>query len=482
MITITVEDIPVLTVSAEDDTICDGGNIILTAGGADSYTWSPTTGLNNSTGAMVTANPTETTTYMVTGNSNGCTNIDSITVYVQALPDLTLSAGNSIICPGDSTLIQVSGADSYNWNPAGGLGNISGGSAWVSPTVTTSYVVEGITNGCSSMDSIIITVNANPVLTLSGNSTICAGDSLWITASGADSIIWDQAGNSIVSGDSLLVFPNTTTNYTVTGITNGCESSGAVTVYVTTMENISVQLGNNPICPGDSVLMVCSGSNTYTISPMLGVNMISTDSVWLSPTTTTAYTISGAGGLCSVSASALVEVLPLPQLEIYSNINTVYLLNPETVNFGANGDSIIDYSWSFGDGNESTSKAPSHDYTAEGVYTVVLEALNEDNCTVMDSLTIQVIDNLGMEENELDWVDIYPNPNTGLIQLHIQKNAQQVQGVRLLDTAGRIVYRHQGGFDEVLVIDIQDKADGNYILEIRTEAGMYTRLLNKRSK
>lgn len=56
---------------------------MLTASGASTYTWSPSTGLNTTSGATVTASPIVTTTYTVVGTSaSGCQNSNTVTVTV----------------------------------------------------------------------------------------------------------------------------------------------------------------------------------------------------------------------------------------------------------------------------------------------------------------------------------------------------------------------------------------------------------------
>jgi|GEM_PF-362535 len=73
---------PNTTVSPSSATICSGNTATLTANGANSYSWLPTTGLSNSTGPIVTANPTSTTTYTVTGTLGGCTGTQVVNVTV----------------------------------------------------------------------------------------------------------------------------------------------------------------------------------------------------------------------------------------------------------------------------------------------------------------------------------------------------------------------------------------------------------------
>ena len=64
-------------------TITQGSNTILTATGGGTYSWAPSTGLSDTAILNPVANPDSTTTYYVTvTDANGCTNIDSVTVFV----------------------------------------------------------------------------------------------------------------------------------------------------------------------------------------------------------------------------------------------------------------------------------------------------------------------------------------------------------------------------------------------------------------
>ncbi|HQL71506.1 MAG TPA: hypothetical protein PLA77_11780, partial [Bacteroidales bacterium] len=69
---ITICNPPPPTLSTADATICVGGSAQLNASGALTYTWTPTTGLNNPNIANPIASPGTTTTYYVTGYSNSC--------------------------------------------------------------------------------------------------------------------------------------------------------------------------------------------------------------------------------------------------------------------------------------------------------------------------------------------------------------------------------------------------------------------------
>jgi hypothetical protein len=90
-VTVTVNQLPAVTVSP-DISICNGSSTTLTASGATSYSWSPSTGLSATTGSTVTANPTSTTTYTVTGtDGNTCSNTAKVKVTVNPVPSCTIS-------------------------------------------------------------------------------------------------------------------------------------------------------------------------------------------------------------------------------------------------------------------------------------------------------------------------------------------------------------------------------------------------------
>src|SRR5690554_713512 len=79
--TITVENAPNLSLNFQDIAFCTGNPAAIMASGANSYSWSPASGLSNSNSAIVNASPSEVTTYTVTGSSiNGCTSTEKVKV------------------------------------------------------------------------------------------------------------------------------------------------------------------------------------------------------------------------------------------------------------------------------------------------------------------------------------------------------------------------------------------------------------------
>ncbi len=83
---VTVNDLPTISITGIS-AINEGQSTVLTASGGASYVWGPSTNLSVTTGTNVTASPTETTTYTVTGTDvYGCSNTSSITINVTEIP------------------------------------------------------------------------------------------------------------------------------------------------------------------------------------------------------------------------------------------------------------------------------------------------------------------------------------------------------------------------------------------------------------
>jgi len=215
---ITVFVNPSPTVFAGNDIeLCEGGNIVLVASGAQTYSW------DNGAVNGVSFTPTNTTNYIVTGtNAYGCQDQDNLLVTVNALP--TISAGvNQTICAGDSILLQANGAANYTWN----IGQFNG--TYFQPASTMTLSVVGIdTNNCEGSSVFTVEVNPNPIIFLVSDTTVCDYNlPLQLTAAGnATSFLWSNG----TSGTSISITQAGT--YIVTGELNGCTESDSTVVVL----------------------------------------------------------------------------------------------------------------------------------------------------------------------------------------------------------------------------------------------------------
>ncbi|CAN5837397.1 hypothetical protein BH11BAC7_BH11BAC7_30350 [soil metagenome] len=113
--------VTVLTAQATagpDTTICRGAGVVLTATGGVSYSWLPTTGLNNPNIQNPVASPSVTTTYTCTvTNSIGCTGTDVVTVTIAPSPTASFSfMPSTIYVNGSYSFTDLStGGVSWSW-------------------------------------------------------------------------------------------------------------------------------------------------------------------------------------------------------------------------------------------------------------------------------------------------------------------------------------------------------------------------------
>src|SRR6185503_17809569 len=156
--------------------ICQGESTQLcTPPGATSYLWS--TGANTN---CITVNQEGLYSVTVT-DMNGCSSVCEETVIVNPLPICTIT-GNAIICEGESTqLCAPAGSASYLWS-TGAITNC------ITVSVAGIYTITvTATNVCNRT----VSVNPLPVCTITGNNTICEGESTQLCAPpGSASYLW----------------------------------------------------------------------------------------------------------------------------------------------------------------------------------------------------------------------------------------------------------------------------------------------------
>tara|TARA_Y100000589_G_scaffold328039_1_gene371256 strand:+ start:83584 stop:86778 length:3195 start_codon:yes stop_codon:yes gene_type:complete len=137
-VSITVNPTPVVTISASADSICLGSSVTITAGGANTYLWTP----GGQTTPSITTSPTNTTTYTVTGTSSGCSNVNSVTIYVTNTPVANATYSPMPVCPGQTVTFDGTSSinpGTYTWYfPAGSPSVSSANGPFASLTFNTS--------------------------------------------------------------------------------------------------------------------------------------------------------------------------------------------------------------------------------------------------------------------------------------------------------------------------------------------------------
>jgi hypothetical protein len=160
-IVVNVFDTPKVTFSGNTNLFCQGSSTnlqasptIYSASSTLSYSWTPSTGLNTTTGSVVIASPQVSTNYTVHIAMGVCKNTTQL--FVNVNPFLVTIAPPSVtICNGSSTNLSANGSTSYTWS-TGATGSMIN----VLPASSSNFTVTAIdTNGCVGSKIVAVTVD-----------------------------------------------------------------------------------------------------------------------------------------------------------------------------------------------------------------------------------------------------------------------------------------------------------------------------------
>lgn len=218
--------------------MCSGQSFTLPSTSLEgiSGTWSPV--FNNSQTATYTFTP-------ASGSGTCTTTPTSMEIVINPTPVVT--AQGQTICTGDMTAILLSSnlpGTTFSWTavPSNVSGANNGSGNEINQMLTSAnggnvtYTITPTAGTCTGNPiSIVVNVNSTlPITILPGNSSICPGESVSLSASGAASYTWSPpSGLNTSSGPTVTASPSTTTTYTVTGVSSsGCTGTGTVTITV----------------------------------------------------------------------------------------------------------------------------------------------------------------------------------------------------------------------------------------------------------
>ncbi len=155
---VTVAAAPSLSIDADQNSYCEGDEVVLTATGADSYSWNGG-GLTDAAGEQVTDMPgAGTYTYILTGFKDGCSASEEVELDFSALPGISMIP-DSTICPTEPLELFASGGIEYSWTGEGlDDPNSSNPIATISEDTTFEVLVTD-ENGCSKTGMVTITAD-----------------------------------------------------------------------------------------------------------------------------------------------------------------------------------------------------------------------------------------------------------------------------------------------------------------------------------
>jgi gliding motility-associated-like protein len=381
--TVTVDLTP--TFSVNSIAICGGGihDTLTAVGNATTYTWTPSTGLSSTSGNTVTATPTVTTTYTITGINGICSSTETSIVTISASPTLAVNSG--AICSGGTMTLTASGANTYTWTPGTGLSSTTTSVVVANPTITTTYTVMGTTaGGCVGTNTSLVTVNATPTFSVNSIAICGGGANDTLTATGNAAIYsWTPAtGLSATSGSTVTATPSVTTTYTITGANGTCSSTETATVTITSSPSVTVNSAT--ICAGGTATLTAGGATSYTWSSTSSTYTASGNILTDDPAVITTYTVVGSAGTCSaIPGTAIVIVNPTPTVTVNS---PTAICSGASTTLTVNGAST--YSWMPGTGlSSTTASVVVANPTISTTYTVIGTS---SGCVGMDTSFVTV--------------------------------------------------------------------------------------------
>jgi gliding motility-associated-like protein len=406
--------------AGDDQVICVGEMSTLTANGGTDYSWQwsanpPDPSLNGQeNNQTINVTPTATTTYnVVVTNDCDFSADDNVEITVNPLPPAD-AGGNNEVCFGQEFQLEGGGGISYQWSslPNDPSLYVGGQDTLPNPLVTPptqeeyKYYLNVVGPlGCANSDSMVLQVNPVPDLDIdSDNDIICFGDDVTISAIGTADYTWSAyppdptlAGQE--NNQTITVTPLVTTTYTLTGVVTGfdCPAELARSVEVKPELQASFDTQDDIACEGETFSVLYTGNAatdaTYEwdfdgATVVAGSGQGPIDLIWDTEGVKTIRLAVEEDGCRSGEELSTVTVIRTPvsgfDADVYEGCVPFTV---EFTNSSGNTTDNVTYNWTFGTGDESTSMAPSYEYTEPGNYDVSLTVTNENRCAATDSRT-----------------------------------------------------------------------------------------------
>lgn len=338
---------------------------------------------------------TETLTLIMRNKCNIIT--DSITLQIKDAPKFTMLNTDTLICQGDA--VNINGVYDpqlhFSWAPTTGVGNSTSFNTTLSPSTTTTYIVTATYGNCLPIkDTIKVSVQPKPTLTVTPTQILCNGQN-----NGALQI----TGTVGAGSPSITVVPGTY-NYTASPVTINNMAAGTYTVTIssalgctkTNLATISqppllawnTTYAQNVSCfsTNNGTIITAATGGTGLISYQLLPNIIYNTNGTFNGLTAGTYTVVASdGNNCTISTSFTINQIVGLSLNSFTKNNiTCYGLNNGSVTMQAGGGTGI-YTYLLAPNNISNTTGTFNNL---GPFTYTITATDANLCATSTVFTI----------------------------------------------------------------------------------------------
>jgi len=394
---VVVSPVPVAN-AGPDQNICFGQPTSLFASGVGDYTWTP----GNINTANYNVSPNVTTTYTVrVVNSDGCEDSDQVTVQVNPIPNSSFATSGPVCQHSTVDFTDMSGVtagaiSSWEWDLGNGTLSTSQNPSLAFHNAGTFNVSLIVTsdNGCKDTSTSLLRIWAEPVASF-GNTNVCDGIPIQFsntsTISDATPLnySWNLGDGTVSSSASPSHMYGAYGSYQATlSVTsaNGCSNSisRAVNVFALPTADFAVDAACEDSPAQFNDLSTIPDGNVSSWYWTFGDGNIGT-----LPSPSHTYDDQGSYPIklliasdhgCKDSTTGMIRIIPRPVVDFLTESacqGTVVQLTDQS--FPITG-SIVQYSWNFGDGTNSSDQSPVHLYPSWGWYQVSLTVTTDSGC------------------------------------------------------------------------------------------------------
>lgn len=398
----------------------------------NTFSWSPSTGLNASNIPNPIANPIQTTNYSVTMTTLGnCSAADDVLIQVDPL---TVDAGNdkSAQCGGtvvlNSTTNYQGPSATYLWTPSNGLNSTTIPNPTATVTSNMTYTVEIETpNGCTASDQVSVFIE------LPSTPEICI---VSVDSSGKNIVVWEKANDPSLDYYNIYVESSQTNVFTLIGSVP-FDSTG---VFMDTNSNPMQQPYRYKI----SVVDTC-GSESPLSNPHKTIHLTINQ---------------GMGNSINLLWNSYIGFT-------YSSFNIYRGTDPGNMGLFASVASNV---------NSYTDFSPPSGY----VY-YKIEAIRPDPCDPNKSIISSTLSNIstnnpntGIGDNIMcsTTFHIYPCPFKGDLTIEDEMNINEIKEVRLMDLFGKEILNIRTD-QNLFQLDTKNLIPSVYIIKIKSNTRSY---------